>query len=456
MSTTESSSFRDILVRYRFLPLFAVSLILIGLIIVRSVIEGVFLLPAPVGDRILFLDPAHNFCNTGFLGTDLVNLDPQNQHRFVWHGFLSPWLLSKLNFSCSIPGFYWVGLAIKGITLFLAFFVARAWGLPKWQAVAISLLAFAIQSKLGFRPELLAIAWIFAIELVIIRRLWNLAACLAVLLLFTQPMVFGLYGLLFLIHRPTVLMSALNSINILCFLIAFATLAIIYPFPLLDLAEGLRLHAAYIFSRGGGELATYYGATHFAPFWAFLFVAALLILMRRRPLLILLLPFLYWFGPRVPPTHYNLLAIFPLIVVLGIAHSGKTAAILLTLGALVVGGFGLAQLSIRDIATILKGPGYMESYRLFVADIQSSSFDIGDFPGFGSLWLREQLQNSASPPNLKSDSGNNSFRVDYYAMSGRPISPCPDQSPNAEGYYLSGVKVINSTSGWGTYRCVRD
>ena len=78
----------------------------------RIYFESVYLLPAPVGDGILFLASAHNLCSSGFLGTSLFPSDPAGLNRYVWHGFLSPWLYGKLNTTCSVFGYYALWLAL--------------------------------------------------------------------------------------------------------------------------------------------------------------------------------------------------------------------------------------------------------------------------------------------------------------------------------------------------------
>jgi hypothetical protein len=440
------------------LPLLSLTLsIFCILAISRLVLEGFFLLPSPTGDSIFFLDPAHNYCSRGFLGTELISLDPKEQNRFVWHGFLFPWILSRLNFSCSIIGFYWVALAIKAFSVVFAFFVARDWGIVKWQAVLVSILVLAVQSKFGFRPDLLAITWILAIELALKRNRRSAGACFAALLLWTQPTVFGLYGLLLILQRFVAIRSAVTLRSAFSFVVTFSILGYLYPFPLMDLVEGLRQNASLIFSRGVyDDFWTYYGVTHFAPLWALLFSAALLILLQKNLWLLLILPFLWWFGPRVPPTNYNLIALLPVVVILGIASCGKKGSALLAVGVLGVGAIGLAELSLRDIATVLSNNSYYESRDAVLADIQNSELTIGELPGFSLLWVRESGMTLPVQAQRLKNSDPTSLVVHHIAIAGAPNSPCPKQSPNSRGAFIFGYKISNSTSGWESYRCLRE
>ena len=420
----------------------------------RAVLEIGFKLPAPVGDSIVFLDPAANLCSRDFFGTSLIEFDPAGLDRYVWHGFVAPWLVATLNPTCSTSGFFAVGFAFKVLGLALSYFLARSYGLPRWQSLAAGLLTFATQSKLGFRPELVALPVILAVELAIRRERWSGAGALFGVLLWTQPTTFALYGLILLLVRPRSLWAALGAWPIAAFVASVLTLGWLYPFPLRDLMHGVMAQGAKLAGRTDGDLVEYYVVTHFLPAWSLLLVAALLLLVRTHPAALIALPALWWFGPRLPPTSYNLQVLLPCVVLLAASSVGRSGRFFLAIASMVVAVAGLAQSTLRDLATVVSaGDTYTTARDIYVRDLRDSGVEIVQPPIYSGLWLADLGSATPDERQAHSDAARTRAMVTYSHMAGRPRSPCPHQSPNARPFEVVGHTIFNSTSGWQTYRC---
>jgi hypothetical protein len=436
--------------------LLASLLCLAAILMCRVILDIYFLLGAPVGDSILFLDSAHNLCAQGFLGTALVPLDPIGQNRYVWHGFLSPWLYGKLNLNCSVTGYFVVAICIKLISIVVTYMTSRELTLTRWQSVSACLVTLMVTYKVGFRPEPVAIILMLCIELCVSKSRHSSMAALASALMWTQPTVFGLYLLYIVFRRPDLIASMLKIGPILSFLGATAFLSFLYPFPVLDLLQGLRSHAAMISNRGDGAFWAYYGFTDFAPMWFFVFSFAFLFSAIKRPLLILLLPALWWFGPRLPPTIYNLLALLPIVLLHACVDGGRKAGGALLIGALLVAVVGLSQICLRDGATAYLYGRTLEMARSeMLKDANDPSIALMKIPDYGRLWFSGSGRLGTGP--LSETTAVNAtarrLKVNYYATSLTRQSPCQNTSPTIPSVYIFGKRIFNSTTSWLSYRC---
>lgn len=419
-----------------------------GLVLSRLAFEAWFTVPVPFGDPVVFLAVSKNWCSTGFLGTALFSFDPLGQNRYVWHGFLSPWLYGTLNPGCTLTGFYLLSLLIKALTGYLVWQLGSLYRLGPGPSGALVLLTLAAQSALGFRPESLAILVILGAEWALARHRVYLATGLVVALAWTQPTVFLLYSAWVTLSRFRYLREAVTlqagGVGALV-LLAFAFL---FPFPLRDLIDGLLGHAAVIANRTNESgLWAFYGPTHFLPGWALAFALAYGLLARKHPRLLLMLPAFWWFGPRVPPTYYNLVALLPALGLLALDASAKPARNLLAAALFLVGAGGLVQMSLRDGMTLGQlGSGLREARAQVEADLANPSVNLGSVEGIVHLLAEPERIAAASRRSA-------SRRVHYLQSSGRPQSPCPANQPDAVGLWMFGRKVFDSTSGWQIYRC---
>jgi hypothetical protein len=265
-----------------------------------------------------------------------------------------------------------------------------------------------------------------------------------------------LYGLFVLLGRPVNACLLLNWRWAISFGTVAILLGVLYPFPLMDLLGGLLVQGRKVASGGldAESLWNYYVLTSFLPLWSMLFVVAFAAnLANQARWLWLLVPLLWWFGPRSPAINYNLIALLPVLVLLGVTAIGDRAARSLVALSLMVGGVGIAQLSFRDALTVRhNGDTYSATRERLMADARDERIEIGQVPGF------IDLMGAARPPARRhtGDRSELDFRtVDYFAVSGTPTSPCPADSADAPGLRWLERKWFNSTSGWEVYRCIR-
>lgn len=339
------------------LPLALVITLAAALVVARLLLYLGLQLPAPVGDGVLFASVAQYHCGSGRFETPIFPLDPTGAYRYIWHGIGWPWLLSLLNPTCSIEGsFVALSLVMVGTAALAWWAVARTHG--RLVAAAFVLVVFALQAKLMFRPEVLAIALVVLAEGLRARgRLWAWAWTLG-LLAWVQPTVF----LIAAAHAALTLDRAgwralwRDAIPGLGMALALhGAIAAFYPFPMADLLHGLSLQGQSFAARDDGSLFIYYLRSDFFPALGLAMLAAFGLAAWRRPVLLLLLPLIVYFGLRVPPAFYNLVPLF-VVLLMGLLpgegapartgarrHALRVLALTAALGAL-----GLAQSVARD------------------------------------------------------------------------------------------------------------
>lgn len=285
-------------------------------------------LPAPVGDGVLFASVAQYHCATGRFETPIFPLDPTGAYRYIWHGIAWPWLLSLLNPTCSIEGSFLALSLVMLATVALAWWaLARSQG--RLVAAAFALTVFALQAKLAFRPEVLAIALVLVAEAWRARGwLWCWVWPLS-LLAWVQPtvlLVAAAHAALTLQRADwrTLWRDALPGLGLA--LALHGTVAAFYPFPLADLLLGLSLQGQGFAARNDGGLFTYYLRSDFFPALGLAMLAAFALAAWRRPVLLLMLPLIAYFGLRVPPAFYNLVPLF-VALLMGLLRDGDSPAL---------------------------------------------------------------------------------------------------------------------------------
>jgi hypothetical protein len=272
-------------------------------------------------------------------------------------------------------------------------------------------------------------------------------------LLCTQPTVAGLHGLALLIARPALFRKYL-PIGI-GYAAAVAALLALYPFPLQDLAHGILLQARRLIGRSDGSVLSYYVFLSLLPGWSFLFVAAGTVVARRMPLFVLMLPVFWFFGPRVPPTYYNLIPSCILLLCIACGWSSQFVANLLGGASCIVGILGLTLMCTRDVLTIAL---YGDTFRTTSAEVRQweahgTHFDTA--PPFLSLTNPElHMTDPGEAPRAAVALDKDS--IDLYAVNGHPISPCP-ADPAAPSVSVSlgigNTTLFRSNSGWMVHVC---
>lgn len=431
----------------------SLAILIFATLFARAVLELVYLLPAPVADSILFLDATHNFCTKGLLGTALFSMDPKGLDRYVWHGFLSPWLYAKLNPTCSAPNYFLVNFLLKICSVFLAFWITRQRGLKTVYGCVVAMIVLMIDERYGFRPDPLALLLILGAESALRKNKTELAFAALAALLWTQPTVFGLYTAFSVVLRHKEWLLYLRIGNIAVFFGVSCALALLYPFPVVDLLAGLKAHASMISARRDGGFFSYYMMANLTPGWSLVLLGSLTCLIQRSWRFVILLPIFWWFGPRVPPTAYNLMALLPLILLAALCEAPRRARVALATLSFFVALTGLGQGLARDFATIATyGDTFTAQRDQVLGDRALWNNSLGSVPGFARLWLQGTLPRKSSP--IQEDRGEvTPSSVNYVAISGSARSPCPEEAPDTKGSFLFGKKLFNSSSGWHAYRC---
>lgn len=338
-------------------PLALALALAVTLVLARLLLYVGLQLPAPVGDGVLFASVAQYHCGTGRFETPIFPLDPTGAYRYIWHGIGWPWLLSLLNPTCSIEGsFLALSLVMTGTMVLAWWALVQSHG--RLVAGAFALVVFALQAKLMFRPEVLAIALVVAAETLRARgRLWSWAWLLS-LLAWVQPTVF----LIAAVHAAltldragwrTLWRDAIPGLGLA--LALHGAIAAFYPFPLADLLHGLSLQGQSFAARDDGSLFIYYLRSDFFPALGLAMLATFALAAWRRPALLLLPPLIVYFGLRVPPAFYNLVPLF-VVLMMGLlrgegapaCNSAHRHALMVLALTAVLGALGLAQSLARD------------------------------------------------------------------------------------------------------------
>ncbi|MGV3499172.1 MAG: hypothetical protein ACO1OR_10135 [Hydrogenophaga sp.] len=264
------------------------------LAVFRLGLYGFWQLPAPQGDGVLFASVAQYHCSNGQFGTPIFPLDPSGSYRYVWHGIGWPWLLSLLNPQCSISGGFMALTLVMLSTLGLV-----GWGFGGRHRVGAFLLAvvvLALQAKLGFRPETLAIMLVLLAHALRSRADPWIAAGVLSLLAWVQPTVAVLaaaHAVLTLQGPEWRRLARGLPLGLPALVVMHALIVLAYPFPIADLMQGLGLQGRQFAQRDDGSLFVYFVRSDFFPLLGLAMCAALSLSAWRRPVLLLLLPALF-------------------------------------------------------------------------------------------------------------------------------------------------------------------
>jgi len=415
---------------------------------VRLFVEVPWLLPSPVGDPAYFLTASVNYCRSGFLGTTAFSIDPTGHARMIWHGFVSPMLYGSINPGCSASVFYLVLWGIKASTAAAILLLARRRALSPLMACGLAAFALSAQSLIAFRPETLAILIIVGAELAYdFERPVVFGLSLGALLL-TQPTVAGLYGLVLLMARFRWIWDRKWWIGA-SYVSAVLLLLLWYPYSLFDLIRGIALQAKLLLGRNEGGLIWYYVLAPFLPLWGALLLAAWCLLVIKNRVFLALAPALWFFGPRLPPTYYNLVPICFILMVLAGARSSRRTTNLLGAGSIGVAILGLTLLTVRDTLTIATYGDTFDATRRSVNRLITGGATFSVLPSF--IALTNPALRVTDPNVTPTSPAPNAARLSAYAVNGRPVPPCADLPPTSLS--LGGLKLFNTNSGWMIYTC---
>ncbi|MGS0742813.1 hypothetical protein ACVBEF_13400 [Glaciimonas sp. GG7] len=285
-------------------------------IFIKIYFNIVWQFPAPVGDSALFAPLSINYCSDGIFQNPIFSVDPSGHSRYIWHGIMQPALLGFLNFNCKNSGNYFALTIIEISTLFLILLIFRN-KIGLINSIILATICFSLQVKQGFRPEVLAILiCLFAEYFRHIQRpvAWTL---LISILAWTQPTIFIIYIIFsFLAYKKNDINLNLGKWTIIIVFFIFINLIILYfyPFPIIDLIKGLISQGKSFSIRNDGDFFTYYIKSDFFPFFGILFFLSLLIFSLKNKKIIFILPIVYFYALKVPPTYYNIIPLFSVFI----------------------------------------------------------------------------------------------------------------------------------------------
>lgn len=421
---------------------------LVAVLLLRFVLEVVYLLPSPVGDSEFFLTSSVNLCSNGFFGTSAYPIDPSGQARYVWHGFVSPMLYSALDVGCSARGYYLVAWVLQLLTCASVMLFARVRGMSLVPAVGMAFLVLAAQTTIGFRPEAVAVLLIILAEIAIQFRQYAALGALAGTLACTQPTVAAIYAVAMVLLRPELLRQWLPAAA--GAIAAVLLLLWIYPFPPADLLAGILLQAKKLVGRDDGSVVSYYLLLPSLPAWGLLLLGVVTLAARQRPLLLLLAPLVWFFGPRVPPVYYNLIPLCVLLVAFCLATASVRIAGYVGMASLLVGATGLGFVSLRDGLTVQRFGDTFSQTRSQVAALVAGGANLAEVSSIVALTNPElEITNPRRAPPPVVVGGDH---VSIAAVNGMPRAPCA-ATPRDVSLYLGTIKLFKSNSGWMIHVC---
>ena len=360
------------------------------LMLMRMLIYILIQFPSPDGDDILFSSVALYACKEGAFVTPLFPIDPTGAARYVWHGIGHPWLISILNIRCSNFGQFFALILIMTTTLLFAFVGTRkSMGLRG--SLFFSVTVFALQAKVGFRPETTVILLVVLAENFKPRNLllWLLFFTLIAWVQPTSFIIYAIYSLLTIrqsaLRAPTT--AIFNSISAV-FLINIA-ICFTYPFPMRDLIRGIWLNSGtYNIYLSESANNWFYGYVRLdsLPLFGLIFMIVYIVEVVRNPLLILISPILWFFGFRINH-YYNLVPIFIVLIRANFSNKIEVATPVLKGMVLAVSLFGLAHRNIRDIVSYANYGSTLEEAEQEFAKADWGDNQICEVPGFFTIFL---------------------------------------------------------------------
>lgn len=451
---------------------FQIALLSIGLValLARLIINLMWQLPAPIEDSALFASVSINKCVHGIYGTPTFPLDPTGADRYIWHGIVSPALVSFLMPSCDVLGLFAAQTAIMVLTFLFVTYATFKGCRNIFTALIVGVIAAALQAKIQFRPEAVAIFLYVLAEFVRkngFMALWGVTACA---IAWTQPtaaIIYGTYALL------SVKKSELTLIwrNILIFIALIAIFNLVavylYPFPIRDLLDGLAVQGQNFVDREDGTVFQYFIRSDFFPLFGFALLLSFGLRCVERPALILLIPLLWFYALRVPPAYYNCAPLLVMSIYLGaIRPLTQSADLRLTriskASILVVGALaacGLWQGVARDLnSKMAYGVGPAKALEVAIS-IEKSGKKICGMPAFFPLLMPGRQFASSFDPKFSlanCEAGPDQDVIDLVQSSSadkQRVEKCFYPFESSSSSFLG--KIFRSDSGYSFYLCHR-
>jgi hypothetical protein len=429
-----------------------------------------------VGDRILFASVASYHCKEGSFATPVFPIDPSGHSRYIWHAIGQPALLSFFNYNCTNFGNYFALTLIVVFTFFVSCLFARKVAGFAGSAI-FALIVFALQAKLAFRPETTAILVSLCAEHYRQRGVAAVWVQMALLLAWVQPTVFIIYGVYILCENSNRQWRGLREGYVSWLPVAIlvnGVIAYFYPFDFADLIEGLVLNGRMQLERNDANLASignYYLRSDFFPLFGLAFFAVYAFRAHRNRRLLLMIPVVWYFGLRVPPSYYNIVPLF-VVLVYGLMASedsfegalvpcqpGSVASMATVGFAGVLGFLGVLQGDLRDVNSFVRYRSTFDrSFELYQA-IEKEGAIPCKVPSFFTLFLPSSFfyPSYEAKSKLCDSKVSGHKRVDIFAASGTggmlPGSTCKPWPLDRGANYLSAA--FKSDSGYSFFVCDR-
>ncbi|MGP0094525.1 MAG: hypothetical protein ACLPKB_31950 [Xanthobacteraceae bacterium] len=410
------------------------------------------LIPSPVGDSVVFLEPIYNYCHSNSLVAHLFPIDPLGKDRFVWHGPLPAMLYHLIAPGCTLRTVFVLRtLAFLAIPLSLLTLVWRGL-LPGTIFFVVTLFCLAFYEKHQFRPDSFSMIFIVLAYCSMAMKWPIFEGCFAAGAFMCAPVSGALYAVIrvLLTRFPGPKSIALALAGALAVVLV---VLLVYPFPVKDLLDGLQANARIVGGRSEGSLFTYYVRSDFLPLWGLSIVTLVIAVSLKKPAFLLTLPFIWYFGIRVPPTNYNLIPVAVGTMLLGyplMSQFWRSAAMV---SLLVPAALGLAQISARDIFSIFAYPDSFARSQMVMANIIAHGPRIVAAPEF-AVFTNPSLEAVAGKdPRRSAELGSNHGLAVIVADNGSQ-GKCPDGTIlSALDQQSPRLLIFRSSSSWAVRVC---
>jgi hypothetical protein len=409
------------------------------------------LIPSPVGDSVVFLEPIYNYCHSNSLVAHLFPIDPLGKDRFVWHGPLPAMLYHLIAPGCTLRTVFVLRtLAFLAIPLSLLTLVWRGL-LPGTVFFVVTLFCLAFYEKHQFRPDSFSMIFVVLAYCSMAMKLPILEGCFGAGAFLCAPVSGALYAVI------RVLLTTFPGPKSIALALAGAlavvlVVLLVYPFPVEDFLDGLQANARIIGARSEGSLFTYYIRSDFLPLWGLSIVTLVIAVSLKRPAYLLTLPFIWYFGIRVPPTNYNLMPIAVGTMLLGYPLMSRFWQSAAMVSLLMPAVLGLVQISARDILSIEAYPDSFARSQMFMANMITHGPRIIAAPEF-SVFTNPPLEAVAGKdPRRSAEFGGNHGLAVIVADNGSQ-GKCPEGTILSTSDQSPRLLIFRSSSSWAVRVC---
>jgi len=412
------------------------------------------LMPAPVGDSMFFLEPIYNYCHSDKLIAYVQPIHPAGDYRYISHGPFTPILYRYLGKECDLQHLFELRTACFLIIPLALLVLVRRKIISAGAWFCLSVFCLAVSEKVGFRPEHICIILVvLAFVARVFDRIVLEGICCGCIFL-SSPVSGGLYCVVRSLNSESA-----NLKDIPFFLIgalgAVVIVFLLYPYSFGDWLTGIRVQAQFNVNRSDGDIFTYYIRSDFLPLWGLSIILMIGVASVRNLKYLLLLPFIWYFGLRVPTTSYNLLTTLVLVFLQDYPVMSHRQRVLTSALLLLPGLLGLAQLSARDAVSMALYPDSFDQSRSIIAQSIAEGHSIVGLPG-SAIFTNPELHAALTaqvPPRSESDRGL-SDKILIIGDNGSGGKSCPEGTtlinpqPKKPWWFL-----FKSSSSWAVNLC---